>query len=96
MQNLVLFTEVPFHGTHVTTGRKFARPQDAEPSEQWCYILRDAPGAAAQRRVVLGEKRGASPLRWLAVGPLAADDIGFSLADLEAARGKCRFTGAEG
>jgi hypothetical protein len=95
VQNLVLFTEVPFRDTKVTTGRRFSRPQDEKPSEQWCYILCQGPGAAAQRHIALAEKRGTGPLRWLAVGPQAAADLGFSLAELEAARGKCRFTGAE-
>lgn len=92
VQNLVLFTEVKFKDTTVTTGRKFRTPQDKEPSEQWCYILRIVRGHGAQQRVELGEKQGASPVRWFSLMPQAASDIGYSLSDLEAARGKCRFT----
>ena len=91
VQNLVLFTEVPFRDTKVTTGRKFKRPQDAEPSEQWCYIMRRVRGRAADQRVTLGTRQGSAPVRWAAQTPQAAADIGFSLSDLEAARGKCRF-----
>jgi hypothetical protein len=95
LQNLVLFTEVPFRGTNVTTGRRFSRPQDERPSEQWCYILRRVRGRAADQRVTLGTRQGSSPVRWEVQGAQAAADLGFSLAELEAARGKCRFTGDE-
>lgn len=92
VQNLVLFTEVPFRDTKVTTGHKFKRPQDEEPSEQWCYIMRRVQGRDADQRITLGEKRGAGPVQWAALTPQAAADIGYALSDLESARGRCRFT----
>lgn len=94
VQNMVLFTEVNFKDTKVTTGRRFRTPRDEVPSEQWCYILRSVRGRGAQQQIMLGEKRGAAPVRWFSLTPEAAADIGYPLSDLEAARDKCRFTGS--
>jgi len=94
VQNMVLFTEVNFKDTKVTTGRRFRTPRDKEPSEQWCYIQRSVRGRGAEQQIMLGEKRGNGPVRWATLTPEAAADIGYSLSDLEAAPDKCRFTGS--
>lgn len=94
VENMVLFTDVGFKDTKVTTGRRFRTPHDKEPSEQWCYIMRYVQGRGADRRITLGEKSGAGPVQWTPLSTQAATDIGYALSDLEAARGRCRFTGA--
>ena len=94
VQNMVLFTEVNFKDTKVTTGRRFRTPRDEVPSEQWCYIQRSVRGRGAEQQIVLGQKQGSGPVRWATLTPEAAADIGYSLSDLEAAPDKCRFTGS--
>jgi Aspartyl protease len=65
----VLFTDVSFRDTKVTTGRKFRTPQDKEPSEQWCYIMRRVQGRGADQRITLGEKFGSRAVQWAALSP---------------------------
>lgn len=91
VQNLVLFTKVEFKDTTVMTGVEYKTPEAREPSEQWCYIERLVQTDGAARKVTLGTKSGAEAVKWLRLDPQAAADIGYSLSDLETARGKCRF-----
>jgi len=91
VENFVLFREVPFKDTSVTTGQRYESRFADKPLAQWCYVARNFE-SGADRKFTLGEKDGEGSVTWHTVTDQTARDLGYSRSDLIAARDKCRFS----
>lgn len=89
--DLVLFDRVTFKNTVVETGHQYASPRDKAPSKQWCHVLGFTSNQEAGSVALLGEARGAEPVKWRDLTEQVAAEFGFSSGDIKDVRDKCRF-----
>ncbi len=92
VEHCALFRKRRFkEGAEVITGIRLAGTRAAMPRNQWCYIGRDIANGGAARTVWLAKQQGEGTIEYHELSRKAADDIGYSLAELREARKLCQF-----